>query len=520
MMQKYLLLCLVATGFFARIPLANALSTITKENSNLEHQNQIEFSEYSSANNLPISQNNSITVPSSTGRTISEIQVRFVDKKGNSTEGKTKPDIITREFDLQPGDVYDAELAKKGLERVNKLIIIDQATLTLEPTVERKSVAMVVTVAENSRFFYSFGLTLDPPTALQGSARPTTVIPMSNKAGGLSSGLRFGVINLGGTNQALTLGLEGGQETVGLDLDYRKFIKQDTGYAVNLFTRKSVEPEFDSGERNVDLPTGDDPWVDRLGGGVELFRPLVGDFQGALGVTYQVVSVRNGAFTSRLDPVDELGNQLTFSDDGQDVLLTLNLATALDRRDRSTYATKGYSLLFQTDQSIPVGDSQILHNRLTANYTQYLPLSLFGFSEGPRTLVLNFQGGTIIGDLPPYEAFNLGGSSSVRGYRAGALGTGRSFVQTTAEYRFPIFAMTAFKEKFDVGGTLFIDYATDLGSGDTVKGEPGVVRDKPGNGFSYGVGLRTLAPIGVVRLELGIKDQGDKRVIFNIGERF
>ena len=115
-MQKYFLLCLITTGFFARVPLANAQSTITKENSNLEPQNQIEFSQYSSAKNLLISQDNSITVPSSARETISEIQVRFVDKNGNPTDGKTKPDMIIREFDLKPGDIYDAELAKKGLE--------------------------------------------------------------------------------------------------------------------------------------------------------------------------------------------------------------------------------------------------------------------------------------------------------------------------------------------------------------------------------------------------------------------
>ena len=471
------------------------------------------------------------TVPASKGEIIVEIEVRFVDKQGNPTEGKTRPDIITREFDFQPGDIYDAEIARKGLERVNKLVFVNQATLTLEPAFifdldrqesssEVDRVVMIVTVEESNTFFFAFGLTLQPPTALQGSARPTTVIPMSNKANGLSSGVRFGVLNLGGDNQALTLGLEGGQQNFGLDLDYRKFIKHDRGYAVNFFTRKGVEPEFDGGDRDVDLPGGDDPWVDRLGGEVEFFRPIVGDFQGALGVSYQLVSVRNRAFTSRLNPVDELGNPLTISNDGQDELLTINFATALDRRNSKSNTTKGYRFLFQTDQSIPVGDASILSNRLAANYTQYLPLPLFGFSEGARTLVLNLQGGTIIGDLPPYEAFNLGGSSSVRGYGGGELGTGRSFVQATAEYRFPIFSLNAFKEKLDVGGTLFVDYATDLGSGDTVTGEPAIVRDKPGHGLGYGAGLRTITPIGVVRLEVGFNDRGDSEIILNIGDRF
>ena len=516
-MPKYFLFCLLTTGLFARIPLANAQPAIAKSSNYLESQNQIELTKNAAT---LIVQNDKITVPSSEGSTISEIQVRFVDQQGNSVVGKTQPEIITQEFDLQPGDPYDAELAQTSLDRVNKLIIVDQATLSLEPTVNDDSTIMVVQVVESSQFFWSLSPTIEPPTGLNGSTRPVTVIPMSNKAGGFSLGGRLGVINLGGNNQALTLGIEGGSEIVGLDLDYRRFIKQDAGYAVNLFTRKSIEPEFAGGDRNVDLPNGDDPWVDRIGAGVEIFHPIAGDFQGALGLNYQVISVRDAIFTSQLDPVDELGNQLTFSDDGQDVLVTINLATSLDKRNSPSDTTDGYRLLLETDQSIPVGESNIFYNRLAANYTQYLPLSLFGFSEGPRTLILNVQGGTIIGDLPPYEAFSLGGNKSVRGYGLGELGTGRSFVQTSAEYRFPIFSTTAFKKELDIGGALFIDYATDLGSGDTVPGEPAEARDKPGDGFGYGLGLRTLTPIGIVRVDFGINDQGDTEIIFNLGERY
>ena len=56
-----------------------------------------------------------MTVPAGNGETIAENKVRFVDQQGNPTEGKTKPDTITREFDLQPGDVYNPQLAQEGL---------------------------------------------------------------------------------------------------------------------------------------------------------------------------------------------------------------------------------------------------------------------------------------------------------------------------------------------------------------------------------------------------------------------
>ncbi|MDJ0647187.1 MAG: BamA/TamA family outer membrane protein, partial [Xenococcaceae cyanobacterium MO_188.B19] len=211
---------------------------------------------------------------------------------------------------------------------------------------------------------------------------------------------------------------------------------------------------------------------------------------------------------------------LTFSDDGQDGLLTVTFATALDRRNETLNPTKGYRLLLQTDQSIPVGDASISYNRLSGNYTHFFPLDLFKFTKGQPTFLVNFQAGTIIGDLPGYEAFSLGGSSSVRGYSKGELGTARSFLQATAEYRFPMFSFNMFKKDFDIGGAIFFDYGTDLGSGDTVKGEPATFRDKPNDGFGYGLGLRSISPIGLFKIEFALNDQGDSKVIFRFGDRF
>ena len=50
------------------------------------------------------------------------------------------------------------------------------------------------------------------------------------------------------------------------------------------------------------------------------------------------------------------------------------------------------------------------------------------------------KGGAIIGDLPPYEAFPIGGTASVRGYGEGSVGSGRNYVAGTAELHFPLVA--------------------------------------------------------------------------------
>ena len=513
MKPKYFLMSLLILELFAKTANVNAQSIIPNNSTS-------QPSKETSSNSFSIGQRNSITVPTGEGQTIQDIEIRFIDKEGNPKEGKTKPHIIRQEFKLQPGDIYNAELAQSGLAGVNELVIVKQATLTLEPTASADEVVMVVTVQERKSFFFSFGSTLQPPTALQGSARPVTVNAMSNASRGIGSGIRLGATNLGRNNQAITLGIEGGEKRLGFDFDYRKFIRNDRGYAANFFNRRSVEPEFDGGEREVDLITSDDIWINRIGGGVEYFLPIAKEFKSSIGVTYQLVSVRDALFSDQLVNVDELGNTLTFGDDGQDGLLTVTFVTAWDRRNENLNPTKGYRLSLQTDQSIPVGDASIAYNRLSGNYTHFFPVNLFKFSKGQPTFLINFQGGTIIGDLPGYEAFSLGGSSSVRGYGKGELGTARSFIQATAEYRFPMFSFNAFKRDVDIRGAIFFDYGTDLGSGDTVTGEPAIVRNKPGDGFGYGIGLHGTSPVGLIKLEFALNDQGDGRVIFRFGDRF
>jgi outer membrane protein insertion porin family len=118
----------------------------------------------------------------------------------------------------------------------------------------------------------------------------------------------------------------------------------------------------------------------------------------------------------------------------------------------------------------------------------------------------------VLGKLPPYNAFALGGSNSVRGYEDGEVASARSFLQASAEYRFPVFSI--------IRGALFVDAATDLGSSGSVTGDPGGARGKSGSGFGYGVGTRIQSPIGPIRIDYGWNDRGESKVHFGFGERF
>ncbi|MEM9540151.1 MAG: BamA/TamA family outer membrane protein [Cyanobacteria bacterium P01_E01_bin.42] len=369
---------------------------------------------------------------------------------------------------------------------------------------------------------FGLGVFIGEPTALQGQVRAKPVLRGTRTSANLPASAYFR--QRFGTNNNLLLILGGDlwvvdPKSFGVDLSY--FYDTETArVSFNIANIQTEYPAFNGGDREVNLPNGNKPIFDSLGAGVEYLQVFSPEWSVAFGVNYHKVSIRDNLFSSSLEPVDELGNRLTVSDRGQDDLFTFNISALYSKVDDSQFPTRGTRIRLGLDQAIPVGDAQIGFNRLSANLTQFIPVDWFGFTEGARTLVLNLQGGTMLGQIPPYEGFTLGGGGSIRGYDVGDIGTGRSFILATAEYRFPVTSIRLFNEPLDLVGSIFVDYGSVLGSGDDILGQPGEVRQKPGDGFGYGIGLLTKTSIGLFRFELSFSDNGDSAIYFNIGERF
>ena len=435
---------------------------------------------------------------------IESIEVRYItadgeatDEEGNPIDGKTRDFIVTREFETEPGDVFQQDAIQQDLGRAFGLGIFEDIRLSLDPGDEDpRKVKVIVNIAE--RDTGSIGASLG-----------------FNLRGDLFGQLSYNEDNFGGNNQKLRT--EGRVTTRGdflFDLSFTDpWIAGDpyrTSYTASLFNRRATSLIFDNGPIDVNLPNGDTPRLNRLGTGLSFSRPLDNGLSLSLGAQYERVALLDA--DSRVSPVDELGNQLTASSSGRDDLFTVQFGAVLDRRNSAIQPTSGSLLRLGTEQSVPIGNGSIFSNKLRASYSQYVPVNFFNSDRGGETFAFNLQGGTVLGDLPPYEAFPLGGGNSVRGYEEGAVGSGRSFLLGTAEYRFPLFS------EF-LSGALFADYGTDLGSGDSVPGNPAGVRGKPGNGFGYGAGVRVQTPLGALRLDYGLSDEGS-RFHFGFGERF
>ncbi len=444
---------------------------------------------------------------------IEEIQVRFLnadrkttDADGNPIEGNTREFIIRREIELEPGDIFNQTQIQQDLIWISGLGLFQDVWLDLEPSeTDPNQVVMVVNVIEQSTGSIIVGGGLSSETGLFGT-------------------VSYQELNLGGNNQKLIAEFQLGERLFLLDVSFTDpWIAGDpyrTSYTVNGFRGQGVSVVFEDGDEEVRLPNGDRPRLIRTGGNIRFTRPLIDhphetpEWIASAGIGYQRVQIVDS--DGEITPRDDEGQLLSGSESGEDDLFTVQLGIVRDRRNNRVVPTSGSLFQFATQQAIPFGSGRLSFNRLRGSYIHYFPVNWLNFSEGPQTIAMNLQGGTILGDFPPYEGFAIGGTDSVRGWEAGALGVGKSFILGSVEYRFPVFSTN----NFAVGGTLFLDAASTLGTQSSVPGNPGERRGKPGQGLGYGAGLRIQSPIGPIRIDYGISNEGKSRIHFGIGERF
>ncbi|MBI1240183.1 BamA/TamA family outer membrane protein [Umezakia ovalisporum] len=463
-----------------------------------------------------VSQTGVVTLEVAEG-VVENIKVRFRDREGRDTDekgepiqGQTQEYIIQRELELSPKDVFNRNIVQKDLQRLFSLGLFEDVNVSLDPGTDPTKVDVIVNVTERSTGSIAAGAGF-------------------SSASGLFGTVSYQQQNLGGRNQNLGAEVQLGQRELLFDLRFTDpWIAGDpyrTSYTTNLFRRSSISLVFDGQDNEIRTfqpgePEGDRPRVLRLGGGVTFTRPLSpnpyerSQWTASAGLQYQRVSARDadgnltpqGAVFQNGSPGEQV--PLTFSGEGEDDLMLLQLGAQRDLRNNPLQTTTGSFLRFGVDQSVPLGLGNIFLTRLRGSYSQYIPVKFTNFAPGAQTLAFNLQGGTVLGDLPPYEAFTLGGSNSVRGYEEGALTSGRSYLQASVEYRFPVFSV--------VSGAMFFDVGSDLGT--TTKAAD--VLNKNGSGYGYGLGVRVQSPLGPIRIDYGINNDGDSRINFGIGERF
>ena len=476
---------------------------------------------------------------------VSDIEFRFLGSDGEPNvdgkprKGKTKDWVIKRELKTIPGSIFNRKILEADIKRLYATSLFDDVKVSLAPGNKKSGqVVIILDLSEQRTGSLSGGL------------------GYSN-----SSGI-FAQIGLQETNAlgrawSSNININFGEHSTtynfALSDPWIKGDKYKTSFRTNLFLSRDFPQEFKS-EKNGRIYAVNDKTtestdtfssivLEKTGGGFAFSRPLNGGdpFKDAkwrvlAGMNFkQVKMIDNdenkkpfGDRTPTTGNVNEIICIGYTSKDGtcpsENTLVSFIGSTSRNNLDNTINPISGNKFSFGSEQFISMGNNSPTFNRLRATYAFFIPTKLINLTKGckssnfinsdcPQTIGFEFKAGTIFGELPPYEAFCMGGSSSVRGWSSCDLSVSKSFLEATAEYRFPVWRM--------ISGALFADFGTHLWTQDSVPGKPGQLLAKDGTGYSLGAGVGVKTPIGPLRLDVASKElSGDWRYTLGVGWKF
>jgi outer membrane protein insertion porin family len=496
--------------------------------------------------------------------TVQGVEVQFINKEGDTTNdkgepirGKTKPWVITREVSLKSGDVFNRRRLEEDIKRIYGTGLFSDVKVTLKPVpAQPGEVVVVLGIVEQSTGSISGGVGYSQSQGVFGQIQ-------------LQDSNLFGRAWDLGTN--VSYGQFGGLGDITFTDPWIKGDRFRTSFRARAFFSREIPQIFQSENStfstdlqdfngaDFDIVTnkprfvgGDDVLVrtnfdtvaiQRVGGNVQFVRPLNGGdpfrktpWRLILAFGGQEVTPMNFSgdrYTQAVVGANKSPDVvprsqvicLAYNCASENQLLSVRLGATYSSLDDPRNPTRGNYLSVGTEQFVSVGEDSPTFNRVRATFSHYIPVNWLKVYKGCRpkpgekedckqALAFQVSAGTLIGDeIPPYEAFCLGGGNSVRGYYDCDLGVGKSFGEFTVEYRFPIFSI--------VSGEVFFDAGTTFGTQADVPGNPGGLLGKKGEGFSPGIGLIVTTPVGPLRLEVATEDfTSDWRFNLGVGWKF
>jgi outer membrane protein insertion porin family len=215
--------------------------------------------------------------------------------------------------------------------------------------------------------------------------------------------------------------------------------------------------------------------------------------------------------------------------DGQ--VVAANLSRIWNTRDYPQNPTSGSFARVSTELGhssmrhvSPGGFAGGMFNRYIFDYRRYIALSAYESTREPEreqeshrksVVAMRFMAGTVLGDVPFFEQFFLGGAETLRGYREDRFWGNHMFLGSV-EYRRPVMNR--------IQGVLFADVGHAFGGRSEFRFREDIggrfeQRGSPYPFGALGLGLRIQTPIGPVRLDVGYGLEG-LRSHFNIGHAF
>ena len=407
--------------------------------------------------------------------TISEGYLEKILVEGNN---KTKEKIITREINIKPGDLFDFEKVKKSLQKIYNLGYFEDVTMKLDPGSEEDSVVLVIKVIEKNTGKFGIGAGYNSEEGLMGFAS-------------------IEEMNLFGGGQKVEAKLElGGRTTYKVSFLEPWLANTPTSLGFDIYdtTRHQEDKEGEEIIAEYDEV--------KLGGRLIFGRKISDSIN--LGLELKTERVNYDLISGTLP-----------EDTNEGLTNSLMPTFTYDTRDNVFDPTSGWynSLSIEKAGGFLEGDYDFTKYNLTLR--AYLSTDFFkdifnigGFKKVTDNLskgVLAFRamGGMADTDLPSFAAYQVGGMNTVRGYDLGEFSGDKSLV-FNVEYRFPL------AENFQA--VLFVDWGQAWDIEESI--------DIADLKFGRGVGVRFDTPIGPIRLDYGINEEGIGKTYFSIGHTF
>ena len=499
------------------------------------------------------------------------------DENGNPIRGKTKEWVIAREVSIQPGDPFNRNQLERDIKRLYGTQLFSDVKVSLRPMPGQPGdVVIVLGIVEQSTGQISGGLGYSQSQGVFGQVQlqETNFLGRSWTVGtNITYGQYGGLANLNFSDPWIYGDKHRTSFRTSLFLSQevpQVFQSEDDGNirTVEGYINNRSNSAYETGRAyaginggnavldDVNLANAADnsvSWFDyegdtvvlrKTGGSFSFARPLNG------GDPYKDAkwTLVSGMSFSEVQPINFAGESRPYGvsskkrsdgngevDKDQIICVSYNCAdsnTLIAARFASTYnnlnnprnPTSGSFFSVGTEQFLGINSDSPTFNRLRASYTQFFPVDWLKLHKGcrpkpgeqpdcPQAIGVQIKGGAIMGEAPPYEAFCLGGSNSIRGWYNCDLAVAKAFSEVTIEYRFPLISIFA--------GELFMDAGTDFGTQGDVPGEPGLILNKDGSGVSVGTGVIVTTPVGPIRLEVATKDfSSDYRFNLGVGWKF
>ncbi|OGI00176.1 MAG: hypothetical protein A2Y25_00315 [Candidatus Melainabacteria bacterium GWF2_37_15] len=437
---------------------------------------------------------------------INEGMIDSVEISGNV---KTKEYVIKRNLTVQPGEIYNEDKLKQDLTRIFGTQAFSDARRVISPSMEDpEKYKLTIEVDEKKTGSISLGGGVDTLTGLFG------------QAGYIDN-------NFLGRGQEVSTNIMVGSGSV---LDDKDVLDR----ASYQFEAKFVEPRlmqsmtslqvnaFGKDMASYQIPLSVER---RIGGEIELARPLkqVKNLAGSVSIGFEDVDLNEG-------DADEIAR--IFKEKGIDIakraeqlkggtFISLGPSIVYDSRNSLLNPTDGWYLGANFKESFAIMDSDAeTFGRATLSVRKFFPVG-----EKSTFVLGGKMGSKVIGTVPEFEAFRLGGPYSVKGFREGDVGNGEGFMMATAEFRTPIPFVNKFLN-YKIVRDLRLAFFMDAGQlfDETLTSE---LYNYPGYAVSIGTGLIVPLPyLGPIRVDYGYPltsvGAGNKRgrFTFGIGERY